>query len=314
MHTSRLAGMAAVLAGASVLYLTLGAQGNWGFVLPYRGTKLMALIVVAVSVSTATVLFQTITHNRILTPSIMGFDALYVFVLTALVFGMGAQSYARLPGIWQFLLVLVLLVLAALVLFGTLLGAARQDLLRMVLTGIIFGVLFRSLSSFLTRMIDPNEYSFVQVSSFARFNQIDTGLLGIAALLSGAVLCAAWNMRHRLDVLALGREAALNLGENPRTGLLQVLLLVGVLVAVSTALVGPVAFLGLLVVSLAHLLTPAARHAILLPSAALIGSVTLVGGQMILERALGLTTPLSVVIDLVGGLVFLGLLLRGGIR
>ena len=55
------------------LYLTLGARAGWEFTLPFRGTKLLALLVVAISVSTATVLFQTVSGNLILTPSIMGF-------------------------------------------------------------------------------------------------------------------------------------------------------------------------------------------------------------------------------------------------
>ena len=314
MFARRLFSMAVLLLLASGLFLTLDAQGSWHFVLTYRGAKLAALVLVAISVSTATVLFQTITQNRILTPSIMGFDALYVLILTTAIYVLGAQTYTSLPKTGQFLAVLTVLVLASLTLFGTLLGRAPQDLMRMILTGIIFGVLFRSLTSFLTRLIDPNEYSVIQVNSFARFSQIDTDLLWIAAGLCTVALCAAWQMRHRLDVLALGHTAAINLGENPRVGSFQALILIGVLVSVSTALVGPVAFLGLLVVSLVHLVTPTARHAILLPSAALIAALTLVAGQLILERVLSAITPLSVVIDLFGGALFLGLLLRGGIR
>lgn len=289
----------------------LGARGNWAFVLPFRGNKLAVLLLVSVAVSTATVLFQTITQNRILTPAIMGFDALYVLIFTVFIFVLGAQEYLQIPKIAGFAINTGLLMIAALALFGTLLSKAKSDMMRMLLTGIIFSVLFRSIADFLQRVIDPNEYAVVQISSYARFPRIDLGLLMIAAVLTCAALMAAWRMRHRLDVLALGSDAAINLGENPRRGTLQALVLIALLVSVSTALVGPMAFLGLLVVSLAHLITPTVSHSVLLPSAALISAVTMVGGQLLLERVLGLVTPLMVVVDLVGGVVFLFLLLKG---
>ncbi|WP_204115222.1 iron chelate uptake ABC transporter family permease subunit [Shimia biformata] len=311
MAERRLIPTAGLLLVAAVLYMTLGAGGNWGFVLPFRGAKLVALLLVGVAISTSTVLFQTITRNRILTPSIMGFDALYVLLLTGVVYGFGGQAYLDLPPQVLFLFNVVLLVGASLLLFGTLLGRAQGDLMRLILTGIIFGTLFSSVTGFFQRLIDPNEFAIVQVSSYARFTRIETDLLAIASLLVAGCLIVAWRLRHQLDVLALGPKAAVNLGVDPRRGQLVVLTLIAVLVSVSTALVGPVVFLGLLVVSLAHLVTPSAHHAVILPAAAMISAIVLVAGQTIMERVLSLATPLSVVVDFVGGLVFLGLLLKG---
>jgi iron complex transport system permease protein len=310
MCNRRLFLLGTVLALCVAGYLLLGSRGNWGFVLAFRANKLAALLLVALSVSTATVLFQTITRNHILTPAVMGFDALYLLILTVLVFMLGAQDFVRLPELGQFVLNTVLTMGAALALFGTLLSRGGTDLFRMILTGIIFAGLFRSITSFLQRLIDPNDYVVVQSASFARFSRIDIGLLTLAAVLTVVALITAWRMRHKLDVLSLGHEAATNLGEDPRRGMFTVLVIVSVLVSVSTALVGPLAFLGLLVVSVARQITPTVSHAVLLPSAALVSAITLVGGQLLLEHLLRLSTPLIVVVDVVGGLVFLTLLLR----
>ncbi len=295
-------------------FMVLGAKAPWSFLLPFRGEKLAALVLIAVSVSTSTVLFQTITFNRILTPAIMGFDALYVMLLTLAVFFLGGQSVVQLPPVGVFLVTCATLTLASLALFGTLLGQTRGDIFRMVLTGIIFGYLFRSLTSFIQRMIDPNEYAVIQIGSYARFNTIETDLLLIAAPVTLAALTAVWSMRRSLDVISLGTEAAISLGENPKRRQLQALALIAVLVSVATAFVGPVVFLGLLVASLAHVIRPTPHHATLLPVAALISIIVLVGGQTVLERVLGLATPLSVVIDLLGGAVFLILVLKGAAR
>lgn len=295
-----------------VLFMTLEARGNWDFVLWFRGRKLAALLLVGASVSTATLLFQTISRNHILTPSIMGFDSLYTLIVTLAVFTFGAAGYNHLPVEVVFFVNLALLIAASLILFGTLLGQYRVDLMRMVLTGIIFGILFRSLTSFLFRMIDPSEFATIQVNSYARFNYIDVNLLGLATILTLVTLAFCWRMRRQLDVLSLGFEIATNLGEHVAKRQRQALVLVAVLVAVSTALVGPVAFLGLLVVSIARLIAPNETHAALLPLSAVIAGIVLVGGQAILERGLGMSTPLAVVIDFVGGFVFLALLLRKG--
>ena len=311
MHRSRLIVLAVLFVASAVAYMTIGARGNWGFVLEFRGAKLAALCLVAVALSTSTVLFQTITQNRILTPSIMGFDELFVLIVAMGVFVFGMTDYLVVTSWIQFGVSLVLMTGASLLLFGTLLLQERPDLMRMILTGLVLTVLFRSLRTLLVRMLDPNAFSVVQVSSYARFHQIETGLLAIAAGTIGAALVGAWAMRHRLDVLSLGREAAINLGEDVRRGTLQVLVLIGVLVSVATALVGPTAFLGLLVVSIAHAVTPTGRHAVLLVSAALISGTTLVGGQALLERVFGLVTPLTVVIDLAGGVLFLVLVMKG---
>ncbi|HGO8691661.1 TPA: iron chelate uptake ABC transporter family permease subunit, partial [Neisseria meningitidis] len=78
------------------LFLTLNVKGDWDFVLQLRLTKLAALLMVAYAVGVSTQLFQTLTNNPILTPSILGFDSLYVFLQTLLVFTLGGVGYASL--------------------------------------------------------------------------------------------------------------------------------------------------------------------------------------------------------------------------
>ncbi len=73
----------------AIAFMTVGANGRWGFVLPFRGTKLASLVLVGCAVATATVLFQTVSGNRILTPAIMGFDELYRLIQTGTVVAAG---------------------------------------------------------------------------------------------------------------------------------------------------------------------------------------------------------------------------------
>ena len=307
---NRLLILAGILLVCCVAYLTVGARGNWDFVLAFRSQKLVALLLVGGAISVSTVVFQTITGNRILTPSIMGFDALYLLILSALVLAFGGYGYSALDPMLMMVLNVILLCGGALLLFGTLLRTGEGDIMRMILTGVVLAVMFRSVTSFILRVIDPNEYAVVQASSFARFSRVDVELMGLALLLCAGTFWAIWRLRFRLDVLALGKVAATSLGEDMLKGQRVALLLISILVSVSTALVGPVAFFGLLVTSMTYVILPTYRHAVLLPGAVMMSGIVLVGGQTVMERVLKLSTPLSVVVEFAGGLVFLILLLR----
>lgn len=310
MADRRLIPLCLLLAAAAALFLTVGARGDWAFVLSFRGQKLAALIVVGAAVATSTILFQTACGNRILTPSIMGFDALYVLLQTGLALGLGPMGFVALDPWLKFGIELSLLSAAAGGVFGALLGRGRADLHRMVLAGIVCGVLFHSLAAFGQRLMDPSAFSVVQAASFAQFNRVNADLLPVAGGMAALCIGAAWRMRHQLDVLALGRDLSINLGLDHGRVLRRALMLSGALVAISTALVGPVAFFGLLVTALAHLVMRTHRHAALLPAAALVACIALVGGQTLFERALGHAGTLSVAVEFLGGLVFLFLLLR----
>lgn len=302
----------AVLAAAA--FLLLNARGSWDFLLPFRGRKLAALAVVAVAIALSTVVFQTVTQNRILTPAIMGFDALYVLIQTGLVFGLGAGRVSALDARLVFGLELGTMVLFALLLFKWMFGPAARNLHLLMLVGIVLGTLFRSISGFLQRIIDPDSFTVLQDRLFASFNAVDPGLLTLSALIVAGLALVLWRLVPELDVLALGREAAIGLGVPQERLVLGLLVIVTMLVALSTALVGPVTFLGLLVANLAYLLMPTARHAVLLPAAALIALITLIGGQTLLERVLHYDTALAVVVEFAGGLVFILLIIRGVAR
>ncbi|SES43081.1 iron complex transport system permease protein [Tranquillimonas rosea] len=314
VRDGRLILLAAALGLACVLFLTVGAQGDWAFVLRFRGAKLGALLVVGTAIAVATVTFQTVSGNRILTPSVMGIDALFLLFQTLLVFLLGGAGFAAIGPHLRFLAEAGLLMGAATLLFGLLLGRGRADLHRMVLTGIIFGVLFRSLTGLMQRMIDPSDFAVVQSAAFARFSSVETDLLGLSAVLCAVICAALWRMRHALDVLALGREAAIGLGLAYRRTVIAALALVAALVSVSTALVGPVTFFGLLVAALAHGVLADHRHARLLPAAALMAGLVLVAGQLVLDHVFDLATTLSVVVEFAGGLAFLFLVLKGSAR
>lgn len=304
-----------LLASVAILcFMTLGAKGSWSFVLSFRGKKLLGLLLVAYAVSVSTVLFQTVTNNRILTPSIMGFDALYVLIKTGLVFFFGIGALFSVDAQVQFVFEVALMVVLALLLFRWLFLGEERSLHLLVLVGIVFGILFRSISNLMQRMLDPGAFNVLQDTMYASFSTTDPTLLAISCVIVLAVSAVAWRIMHTFDVLSLGRAQAINLGVDYRQTVVIILVLIAILVSVSTALVGPITFFGLLVATLAHSLVGNSRHQYVLPAAVLLAIICLVGGQVLLERVFEFDTALSIIIEFLGGIVFIFLVLRRSAR
>ncbi len=310
MAERRLILLAALSLGLAALYLGWGLRQPLGYILGLRTGRLAQLVLVGASIGAATVMFQTLAGNRLLTPGIIGFDALFVALQTFLVLILGGGGYAALSVLPKFLIETASLTAAGLLLFGLMLRKGASDLLRLILTGVILGVLLRGLASFAQRLLDPSEFAVVQQASFASFGPSPLPLLVIAAFALALALAAALRLSALLDVATLGRDAARTLGVDHDRLVLASLAVIALMVAVSTALVGPVTFLGLLAASLAHSAVPGHRHRHLIPAAALIGAAILIAGQFTFERLLGLQSSLAVIVEFLGGLLFLALILR----
>lgn len=293
---------------STLLFLTVNVNGHWDFALPLRSKKLLALIVVGYAIGVSTLLFQTLTHNPILTPSLLGFDSLYVLLQSLLVFFLGSIHYASINPIIKFGLEIALMFGASLLLFQLLFSKSSQDLTRLILVGVIFGILFRSMSALIARLINPDDFVVVQAASYAQFNTVSLDLLGISILICTISAVFIWRWRYQCDVLMLGKAQAINLGIHYQRLTFGLLSLISILVATATALVGPVTFFGLLVCALTNRLTNQMSHSKRLVLVSLIAMICLILGQTIFEQLLGMAGVLSVVIELAGGVVFLLLL------
>ncbi|PAD91739.1 iron ABC transporter permease [Shouchella clausii] len=287
------------------------APGAWDYALPRRGRSVVAIIIVGGAIASSTLFFQTITNNRILTPSIIGLDSLYMLIQTLLVFLFGTIGLVAINKYVNFGLSIVFMVLFAVLLYALMFKKEGQNLYFLLLVGIVFGTLFSSLSTFLQVMIDPNEFLTIQNRMFASFSNINVDLLWLSIVILAATVLYIWPYLRYLDAISLGRDQAINLGVPYDKAIRKFLVVIALLVSVSTALVGPVLFLGLLVANVARELMPTYKHTHLAITSVLVSSIALVGGTLLVERVFTYSAPLSVIINFVGGTYFIYLLLRG---
>ncbi|MDX9916209.1 MAG: iron chelate uptake ABC transporter family permease subunit [Sphaerochaeta sp.] len=310
-HTLTILVILVALSAALFLFYQLPG-GAVAYILERRAIKLAALIVTAVAIAISTSIFQTVSGNRILTPSILGLDTLYLLVQTLLMFLLGAKSLAMMGRISDFLLSVAVMIVFSLALFSLLFGKHTMSLTMVLFLGMVFGQLFGALASFFQLLIDPNEFLTVQARMFASFNSVNSALLFSSSVIVAAIACALVFFLDILDVLSLGRESAITLGVDHRRASRLFLIIVAILTAIATALVGPVTFLGLLVVSLARQIAPTYRHSIILPTSCLLSMLFLIVGQLLFERIFHFNTPISIIINFAGGIYLLShLILRG---
>ncbi|WP_144463189.1 iron chelate uptake ABC transporter family permease subunit [Siminovitchia fortis] len=299
-----------VASGLCLLYLFHDLNGSFDYALPRRAIKVLAMVITGAAIAYATVIFQTITHNRILTPSIMGLDSLYLLIQTFFIFFLGSEHITVVNKQVNFLLSVVAMIIFALLLYRFLFKKGQQSIYFLLLIGIIVGTFFQSISTFLQVLIDPNEFLIVQDRMFASFNNVNGDLVWLALLSILCVFAVGWRSVSSLDVMSLGRDTAINLGISYDKTARQMLVLTAILISVSTALVGPITFFGLIVANLAYQFFHTYKHRILISGAILLSIIALVGGQWAVERIFTFSTTLSVIINFVGGAYFLYLLLK----
>ena len=287
---------------------------NYEFFLKLRTPKMLSIVLAAIAISTSSLVFQTITNNRILTPSILGFDNLYMLVQVSLLFVFGSLSFWVVDAVANFTLSVCIMVLFSFGLFHFYFKSKRNNVFTLLLIGIVCGSFFGSLSNFLAMTIDPNEFAVLQNVMFASFNNVKGELVYLSVIPLGLCLFALWWMAPKLDVLWLGVDNATSLGVNTKRLTQGILVIVSIMVAVSTALVGPVLFFGLITVSLARQMFKSYQHRVLIVASSLLAVALLVSGQWFVEKVMSFETTVSVIINLVGGLYFMFLLLRTRIQ
>lgn len=288
-----------------------GSAGFWR-IANLRATNLAVIVVVAFCQSLATIAFQTVTNNRIITPSIMGFESLYRVVQTGAVFFFGTAGVIAVAGVWQFLGQIALMVAFSAFLYGWLLTGKYQNLQIMLLVGIVLGGGLGALSTFMQRLLTPTEFDVLTARLIGSIANADATYLVICIPLAAICGGLLWVKARTLNVVALGPQTAINLGVDHRRFTLTVLLLLSVLMAVSTALVGPMTFYGFLVAMIAYQLADTHDHRYLFPVAWLVGFVVLAGSHFILKNIFYAQGAVNIIIEIVGGTFFLVYILRKG--
>lgn len=316
MRKTRSLWILTLLAAAGMLVYLLGGlainkPSLAAYMIRLRSQKAIALILTAWAIGSASIVFQTIIHNRIVTPCLLGMDQLYALIHTILYFFLGAASSVALSSMGSFLLDIAMMGIVSIIIYGLMFKKTGHQILYVLLIGTILTSFFGSMQSVMVRLMDPNEYDTLLSTLVASFNNMNTNVLAAAAIVMAVTAFAVRKDLVLLDVIALGKDQAVNLGVDYDRSVRRLLIAVSFYIACATALVGPLAFLGLILANLARQFCQTARHSQIIPASVLFGILVLSFGQTLTERVFHYNVPVSVFITIGGGIYFLYLLLKG---
>ena len=296
---------------AALIYLFLFMNMKYfDYFMSLRVPKLVVMIIVAFAIGGASIVFQSIINNTIVTPCLLGMNSLYTLIHTAVVFFLGSGSIFVVQANLSFGLDLILMGVIATLIYSYLFKKTKHNVLYVLLSGTIMTTFFSSIQTTLTRIMDPNEYDTLLSSLVASFSNINTSIIVFSVLLMAAIIFGLRKELALLDVITLGKDQAINLGVDYDRTIRRLLLGVTLFIAIATAMVGPISFLGLIIANLSREFFKTYRHTTLIIGSFLIGIIILVGGQSVVERVYNYGIPISVFITVGGGIYFLYLLLR----
>lgn len=279
------------------------------YALKLRTPKLIVMIITAFAIGGASLVFQSVINNTIVTPCLLGMNSLYTLIHTAVVFFAGSTSVLANNANASFAVDLVIMGITATVIYGWLFKKTNYNVLYVLLIGTVLTSFFSSIQSTLTRVMDPNEYDNLLSTLVASFSNVNSEIIVFSVVVLGVLIFVLRKDLALLDVITLGRQQAVNLGVDYDRTIRRLLLGVTICIAVATAMVGPISFLGLIIANLSRQLLQTFRHGQLILGSALFGMIVLVAGQLIVEHVFTYSIPVSVFITVGGGIYFLYLLL-----
>ena len=279
-----------------------------------RLPRLAVILIAGFAISAAAIVFQTIIRNTIVTPCLLGMNSLYLLIHTAVVFFLGSGSLFAVNPVYAFAADVIVMGFVAGFIYYTIFQKTGGNVLYVLLIGTVLSTFFSSMQNSLTRIMDPNEYDALLNTLTASFTNVNAACIIPGALLLAAI---AWWLRKDLailDVISLGREQAVSLGVDYERTLRRLMVGVALYIAVATALVGPLSFLGLITANVARQLFTTYRHTWLIAGSACVGMLILTAGQFVVEHVMVYAVPVSVFVTIGGGIYFLYLVLTAGKR
>ncbi len=291
-------------------FVLLGSNLDFAWVIPRRLVRLGAMVIAGVCVAYASVVFQTIAGNRILTPAIMGYEAIYLLFQALLILVLGSQSLMLLGRNGNMAVSVLLMLGYSWLIHRWLFRDGRNNVYFLLLLGLVLSMVIATFTQFIQLKISPGEFSILQGFNYASFNKAQLPQVMVCAALVAATCLIARRQLAVLDVLALGRDQAQSLGVDYLRAVRLQLALIALLVALSTSLVGPTAFMGVFVANISYALARSQRHRITLPLASAIAIGLFIVAQYLVEQLFNYNTSVSILINLVCGVYFLLLMIR----
>lgn len=269
-----------------------------------RMPRVVLALLTGATLASAGALLQTATRNPLADPFLFGLSsgaaagAVTMIVCVGDVFGVWTAAFGA--GLGALLSTAGFLLL----LWGNGLRTARDQITRIVLSGLAMSFIFSTLTNLMIFRGDRNTAQSVLFWTMGSFASARWASLPFVAVGMVLVCAYGWRMRRSLDALSAGEDTARSLGVDVGRLRVTVLFVSALGCAMTVALCGPIAFVGLIAPHIArHLFgTPLSRHFALTP---VLGALLTVGADLVSRHlVVSQELPIGIVMSGIGG-VFL---------
>ena len=298
----------------SILMGNEASKTSWQFiVLESRLPQAITATLCGAALAVSGLMLQTAFRNPLAGPSVFGVNSgagLGVALVMLFLGGglsVGSVSITGFAAILLAAFVGAMTVMAIIFFFSTL---VRNSVMLLII-GIMIGYISNSAISLLNFFATDEGVKSYMVWGMGSFGGVSMSNMPVFAIVTIAGLFGALLLIKPLNALMLGDRYAENLGVNIMRVRNWLLIVTGVLTAITTAFCGPVAFIGLAVPHIARLLLTTDNHRQLLPATLLCGSVVALVCNLIcyLPGESGVI-PLNAVTPLIGAPVIIYVIAR----
>ena len=155
----------------ALAFVLLGSGLDTDYVIPKRLVRLASIVIGGICVAVSAIVFQALVNNRILTPSIMGYEAVYLLWQAMLLLLLGTHGLSMLGVHGNFLVSVLLMLTYSWALQWWLLHRGRNDVYVLLLLGLVLTMVIGTFTQFVQLRISPGEFAVFQGLSYASFNR-----------------------------------------------------------------------------------------------------------------------------------------------
>ena len=173
------------------------------YILSRRIPTLIVMLIAAFAIGSASIIFQSIINNRIVTPCLLGMNSMYTLVHTAIVFVVGSGSVIATNSNISFAVDLIVMGITATFIYSYMFQKTNHNVLYVLLIGTVLSSFFGSIQSTMIRVMDPNEYDTLLTTLVADFNNVNSEVIVFSLVLLAALVIFLWKDLKLLDVTQL---------------------------------------------------------------------------------------------------------------
>ena len=271
-----------------------------------RLPRVLAAMIIGAALSLSGATYQGLFKNPMVSTDILGasagagFGAAIAILLSFNVIGI--QVFAFLFGMGAVMLTCVI---------STIIGRNNNEILVLVLTGMVVSTLFSSFISMIKYLADPDSklpaITFWLMGGLSSITSEDVIILSITVLLGAVPL---YLIRWKLNVLSFGEEEAKALGIDTFKIRFLVIVCSTLMTAAAVSLGGMIGWVGLIIPHFARMLV-GPNYKVLIPTSILIGSTYILMVDDIARSLFPLEIPIGILTSLIGAPFFIFMLLKG---